>query len=301
MAQTKTQIISNALSILGKKVTLSLVAQNELVTAAEQSFDSIFPDRISKHFWRFSTRIVQLSQLNQTPIGGYWLYAYQLPGDYLQLIHLWPQMYNWELYENGLLYTNFNAAASQNVLVSNIAITGINIPSSYLNLSSPLPQNEVFAVQFLTTGTLPTTSPQISAGVTYYINPITPTQVRVFSNSNDAQANINYFTVSSLGNNSSMNVQSFESSQSQGLYLEYQFLPLIQNLPPYFTRALYYEIAAELALVNAQSVQYYQPLQARADYLWQCAQAKDAQNRPQTQLQNAPMISRRFVSVFVSG
>ena len=116
------------------------------------------------------------------------------------MVHLWPHMYGWEIYENNLLYTNFNASAG-----------------------------------------------------------------------------------------------------SQGLFIEYQFLPLITNLPPYFTEYFAMHIAATAALSNAQSVQYYQPLMAEARVLWGEAQAKDAQNRPQTQLQNAPMISRRFVSVFVSG
>lgn len=200
MAATKVQIISYARLLLGKKITISLINQDDLTTALEAAFDFLFPSVISKGFWRFATRIVQLSQLEATPVGGYWFYAYQLPGDYLEMVHLWPQMYGWEIYENNLLYTNFNSTAG-----------------------------------------------------------------------------------------------------SQGLFCEYQFLPLIQNLPPYFIEYFATHIAAIAALSNAQSVQYYQPLMGEARVLWGEAQAKDAQNRPQTQLQNAPMISRRFVSVFVSG
>lgn len=200
MATTKVEIISYARMLLGKKVTLSLINQDDLTTSLEATFDFLYPSVISKGFWRFATRITQLSQLQATPVGGYWYYAYQLPGDYLEMVHLWPQMYGWEIYENNLLYTNFNASAG-----------------------------------------------------------------------------------------------------SQGLYCEYQFLPLIQHLPPYFVEYFATHIASVAALSNAQSVQYYQPLEAEARVLWGEAQAKDAQNRPQTQLQNAPMISRRFVSVFVSG
>ncbi len=200
MPSTKVQIISYAQMLLGKKNIISLVNQNDLTTALEASFDYLYPSEISKNFWRFSTRIVQLSQLVNIPIGGYWFNAYQLPGDYLEMVHLWPQMYDWEIYENRLLYSNYDASAG-----------------------------------------------------------------------------------------------------SQGLFIEYQFLPLIENLPPYFTEFFATKLAAVAALSNAQSVQYYQPLQAQADYLCQVATAKDAQNRPQTQLQNSPMISRRFVSVFASG
>lgn len=201
----KVRIISYALMLLGKKQTISLINQSDLVSSLEAAFDFLYPAVISKGFWRFATRIAQLSQLNITPTGGYWFYAYQLPGDYLEMVHLWPQMYGWEIYENNLLFTNFNAAA-------------------------------------------------VNAG-----------------------------------------------TNAQGLFIEYQFLPLITNLPAYFNEYFATHIAAVAALSNAQSVQYYQPLMAEARVLWGEAQAKDAQNRPQTQLQNAPMITRRFVSVFVSG
>lgn len=197
---TKVQIISYALMLLGKRQAISLVNQNDLTSQLESAFDFLFPAVISKGFWRFATRIVQLSQLQATPVGGYWLYAYQLPGDYLETVRIWPHMYDWEIFENNLFYTNYNAA-----------------------------------------------------------------------------------------------------SGSQPLFMEYQFLPLIQNLPPYFTEYFATHIAATAALSNAQSVQYYQPLMQEARTLWGEAQAKDAQNRPQTPLQNAPMITRRFVSVFVSG
>ena len=210
MGFTKIQIVSYALMLLGKKPAISLINQNDLTTALENAFDFLYPAVMSKGFWRFATRIVQLTQLTTAPVGGYWFYAYQLPGDYLEMVHLWPQMYGWEIYENGLLYSNYNAAAST------------------------------------------TTNPQIPGG-------------------------------------------------GQGLYCEYQFLPLITNLPPYFAEYFATHIAAIAALSNAQSVAYYQPLMAEARVLWGEAQAKDAQNRPQTQLQNAPMITRRFVSVFVSG
>lgn len=198
---TKVQIISYAAMLLGKKQTLSLVNQNELISQLEAAFDFLYPSVISKGFWRFATKIQVLNQLNVTPIGGYYAYAYQLPGDYLEMVHLSPQFYDWEIYNNSQLYANYNASA--------------------------------------------------------------------------------------IG--------------AQQLYIEYQFLPEIGTLPPYFNEYFATHIAAVAALSNAQSVAYHAPLMAEARVLWSEAQAKDAQNRPQTPLQNAPMISRRFVSVFASG
>ncbi len=187
--------------LLGKKNITSLVNQNDLTTALEAAFDFLFPSVISKGFWRFATKIQVLPQLNITPVGGYWFYAYQLPGDYLEMVHVWPQMYNWELYNNNQLYSNYNSSANG----------------------------------------------------------------------------------------------------SQQLFIEYIYQPDPSVCPPYFAEYFATHIAAKAALSNAQSVAYYGPLMAEARVLWGEAQAKDAQNRPQTQLQNAPMITRRFVSTFVSG
>ena len=198
MPLTKVQIVSNAIALMGKKPITSLVNQSDIVTAAEQAFDMVYPSIMSKYFWRFATTIAQLSMLDITPVGGYWQYAYQLPGDYLKLIHLYPPNWDFEIYQDFQLYTNFQ------------------------------------------------------------------------------------------GN-------------SQALYIEYQFLPLIQFLPDYFCEYLIYEIAAYLCLASAQSPQFFQALRPRADYLMQSALAADAQNRPQTPLQSAPMISRRYVTTFASG
>lgn len=198
---TKVQIISYAAMLLGKKQTLSLVNQSELIAQLEATFDFLLPSVISKGFWRFATKISVLTQLNITPVGGYYFYAYQLPGDYLEMVHLWPQFYDWEIYNNSQVYTNYNSAA--------------------------------------------------------------------------------------IG--------------SQQLYIEYQYLPEATALPPYFNEYFATHIAAVAALSNAQSVAYHAPLMQESRILWGEAQAKDAQNRPQTPLQNAPMVSRRFVSTFASG
>ncbi len=183
---------------MGKKPIQSLVAQSDIVAAAEQAFDFLLPSILSKYFWRFATTIVQLSLLAITPTGGYWQYAYELPGDYLKLVHLWPVNWDFEIYQNMQLYSNFQ-------------------------------------------------------------------------------------------------------SSSQPLYIEYQFQPMIEFLPDYFNEYFAYEIACYLCLSNAQSVNYFQVLRPRADFLLGAALAADAQNRPQTPLQSAPMISRRYVSTFASG
>jgi len=198
MPLTRVQIISQALTLMGKKPIMNLTNQSDIVTAADNAFDYLLQATLSEGFWRFATRIVVLNLNVNVPIGGYWMYSYQLPADYLKLVHLWPQNYDFEMYENFQMYSNFN-------------------------------------------------------------------------------------------------------NSSQPLYLEYVFAPVISNLPPYFVKYFAYELAAYLALNNAQKPDYYQVLDNKKGIELAIAQAADAQNRPQTPLQSAPMLQRRFVTTFASG
>ncbi len=108
MPLTRVQIISQALTVMGKKPIMNLINQSDIANAADASFDYLLQSVISKYFWRFATLIVVLSQNVVAPIGGYWRYSYQLPADYLKLVHLWPQQWDFEIYQNSHLYANFN-------------------------------------------------------------------------------------------------------------------------------------------------------------------------------------------------
>jgi hypothetical protein len=198
MATTRVQIISQALMLMGKKPITSLINQSDIVTALDQAFDTLLQATLSMGNWRFAGTIVELPLNVNTPIGGYYRYSYQLPGDYLKLIHLWPHNYDFEIYEGNQLYTSYN-------------------------------------------------------------------------------------------------------NGSQPLFLDYIFMPLLQNLPPYFVKYFYYELATDAALANAQRPDFYEALKSQRDIVLAQAQAADAQNRPQTPLQSQPMLSRRFVSTYASG
>jgi hypothetical protein len=198
MALTRTQIISQALTLMGKKPIMNLVNQSDIVTAADNCFDMLLQATLSEGFWRFATKIVELQQNVNVPIGGYWFYAYNLPNDYLKMVHLWPQQWDFEIYAGNLLFSNFN-------------------------------------------------------------------------------------------------------NSGQPLFIEYLFLPDVQFLPPYFVKYFIFEIAAFLALTNAQMPDYYSELERKKGIELAIAQAADAQNRPQTPLQSMPVLSRRFVTTFASG
>ncbi len=198
MPLTRVKIISQALTVMGKKPIMNLTNQSDIVTAADNAFDYLLQATVSEYFWRFATVIAVLPLNAAPPIGGYWQYSYQLPADYLKMVHLWPMQWDFEIYQNSLLYTNFNNSA-------------------------------------------------------------------------------------------------------QPLYIEYQNTPLVETFPPYFIKYFIYEIAAYLALSNAQMPDYFEAIDSKKNYYLAVAQAADAQNRPQTPLQSAPMLSRRFVTTFASG
>lgn len=177
---------------------MNLNNQSSLTSEADQCFDILAQNQFSVSNWRFATKIAALSQVLPVPVGGYWSHAYQLPSDYLKLIKIFPVSYNFEIYENSLLYANYD------------------------NTQSPL-------------------------------------------------------------------------------YLEYQFMPPVVNWPAYFDLYFSYELAAYLAISNAQSVQYAQYLDQKRTFNLAVAQAADSQNRPQTPIQSQPMITSRFVYTKDSG
>ena len=109
MAQTRVQILSNALTLLGQKPINSLDGQGEMVNAANQAFDFLLESTLSSCKWRFACKQQQLSLLVDTPIDNRFKYIYQLPADYLCMVTLVPTgTYDWEIFENQKIYANFN-------------------------------------------------------------------------------------------------------------------------------------------------------------------------------------------------
>lgn len=92
--------------------------------------------------------------------------------------------------------------------LTRIPQTAINITglvSGQLSISPNLvaPIGTPFPTQFITTGTLPTTNPQIKAGVTYFIASTTSnTAFSIYSSAYNAKFNINPFAVTALGSSS---------------------------------------------------------------------------------------------------
>lgn len=108
MAVTKEIIISNAIALLGHKPIQTLDNADDLTIAAEQAFDMLLPSILSLGNWRFAIQIAQLSQSVETlPSFLPYTTVYLLPAGYLANIRIYPQNYDYEIYENNKIYTNW--------------------------------------------------------------------------------------------------------------------------------------------------------------------------------------------------
>ena len=99
------------------------------------------------------------------------------------------------------------------------SITGYS--ANYLTLSgASFTVGQVIPVAFTTSGSLPTSNPQIVTGVTYFINGLTATTASVYATAYNAKFNINPFVFSSAGSSSTMfqqNTWSFANTAFKNL------------------------------------------------------------------------------------
>ncbi len=80
------------------------------------------------------------------------------------------------------------------------------------------------------------------------------------------------------------------------VYMEYAFLPALSQIPMVFINYFIYEIAAFLALANAQKPDYYNALEAKRIAQLAIAAATDAQNRPQFSQVDIPVLNKRNIT-----
>lgn len=80
------------------------------------------------------------------------------------------------------------------------------------------------------------------------------------------------------------------------VFMEYAFLPDISQLPQVFINYFIYEIAAYLALSNAQKPDYFNSLEAKRIQQLGMAAAADAQNRPQFVQISIPVLNNRNIT-----
>lgn len=87
------------------------------------------------------------------------------------------------------------------------------------------------------------------------------------------------------------------------MHMEDLFLPDISRLPAWFVKYFVFELAAYLALSNAQKAEYYNVLESKRAHQMGLAMAIDAQNRPQNTQANFPVLdaSLRVTGDFYRG
>lgn len=192
MAQSKESIVSNAITLLGHAPILSFEGGDQMVVAAEQAFDMLFPAVLAQNNWRFATQIQQLSESVETPPQP-WETIYLLPAGWLKTIRVYPNIYVWDIYENSKIYAQFQGT----------------------------------------------------------------------------------------------------------WYMEYVFQPDISKLPAHFINYFVYEIAAYLALSNAQRPDFYAPIEAKRTTSFAMCAAIEAQNRPQFTQATFPVLANRNLGTII--
>jgi hypothetical protein len=97
---------SNAITLLGHAPIVSFENGDQMVVAAEQAFNVLYPAILAQNNWRFACQIQQLSESIETPPDP-WDTIYLLPAGWLKTIRVYPQTYAWEIYENSKVYASF--------------------------------------------------------------------------------------------------------------------------------------------------------------------------------------------------
>jgi len=80
------------------------------------------------------------------------------------------------------------------------------------------------------------------------------------------------------------------------IYMEFTYLPDVSTLPASFVTYFIYEIAGMLMLTNAQKPEYANYLNTQKNIQWAIAAANDAQNRPQSNDWEIPMLTKRNIT-----
>lgn len=89
---SKIQLISNALILIGDLPITSLEGNSRAQTVANNLYDNIVENELSKHRWGFARKKAQLGLTAETPVGDEWQSVYQLPTDMITLIKIEPSI-----------------------------------------------------------------------------------------------------------------------------------------------------------------------------------------------------------------
>ena len=101
---SKIDLISRALILIGDQPINSLTGNDRRQVVANNLYDGIVQDELSKTTWGFAKRKAQLAKTTDTPIDDEFNTVHQLPSDLLRLIKTRPntqyQIYGSKIYSN---------------------------------------------------------------------------------------------------------------------------------------------------------------------------------------------------------
>ena len=90
---TPIEIMSNAAVLLGKAPFTTIEDANEFAVSMQMFYDLLVPSELAKNIWKFSMKIVQLSQVaGFDPDFAYYNVAYDLPADFLAMVRVYPDV-----------------------------------------------------------------------------------------------------------------------------------------------------------------------------------------------------------------
>ena len=89
MATTKVDLASRALNLLGEKSITSFDESTAPAAVASSLYETVVKAALSLHRWRFASKVVELSKLDETPVDeSSWVYIHQLPADLIVIHHI---------------------------------------------------------------------------------------------------------------------------------------------------------------------------------------------------------------------
>jgi hypothetical protein len=280
----QTEIISNAITLLGNGVTTSLVNQPPIVDSAIQAYNLFFPMDMEQLNWRFSCKIVSLTNQSLPNL---------ITGSGVGVLNLTSNLTVGVVYAATFTTTNTLPltvpALSLGTTYYVVPVTATTI-RVYANAIDAQADTNRFTITNGGVGSSVNAGPNGGYWQYAYTLPADFLKLVHLFPQNYAYEMYSKDLMYSNFNNS-----------SQPLYMEYQSLPDVTLCPTYYAYSLALKIASYLSLSTAQNVDYAKYLQYQSDIQMAKAQATDAQGRPQTFMQNAPALSMRFVSTYASG
>jgi len=150
MAYTQVQIVSLALEKLGYNATTEV--NTRLEEAANRSYEMNLEGDIASNHYDFATKLAVLTRQTTPSLVGRWNYIFELPGDCIKVVELYPQV-DYDIIEDKQLYTNATALTIKYVFKPEAR----NLPVYYvkylineicLDMSESVMENSALAERF---------------------------------------------------------------------------------------------------------------------------------------------------------